>query len=150
MLDYMSSEELGANLFRSTQTEAKLKRELESGNKVGQHQANQTHYEVGRKVRYTIEELGGTMPEELPTVEHISKVEKRLKSLAYDIQVPLPNDQSPPTFLLPTTIEPLMQLVELIRTYPGDEIVRIGDAYYKLSAEGLAQLHTLLGSYLPK
>lgn len=61
----MGSEELAANLFRTTQTEAKLKRDHIRG----KEQANQTHYNVGRAVRKTIEELGGTMPEDLPTPE---------------------------------------------------------------------------------
>lgn len=59
----MGSEELVDNLFRITHTEQKLKRE---GIKT-EKEANQTHYEVGNKVRNTIKELGGTMPEELPT-----------------------------------------------------------------------------------
>jgi len=63
ILDHMGSEELAANLFRATQTEAKLRRE----NIKGKENANKTHYEVGAKVRQTIEELGGTMPENLPT-----------------------------------------------------------------------------------
>lgn len=62
-LDHMGSTELAANLFRATQTEEKLKRD---GVK-GKMRANQTHHEVGAKVRQTIQELGGTMPEDLPT-----------------------------------------------------------------------------------
>lgn len=58
ILDHMGSTELAANLFRATQTEEKLRRE----NVQGKTQANKTHYEVGKKVRKTIEELGGTMP----------------------------------------------------------------------------------------
>ena len=54
---------LTANLFRATQTEEKLRRE----NIQGKQAANNTHYEVGKKVRQTIAELGGTMPEDLPT-----------------------------------------------------------------------------------
>jgi DNA-damage-inducible protein D len=65
ILDHMGSTELAANLFRATQTEEKLRRE----NIQGKDNANKTHYEVGKKVRQTIEELGGTMPEELPTPE---------------------------------------------------------------------------------
>lgn len=72
ILDHMGSTELAANLFRATQTEEKLVRE----NIKGKQKANQTHYEVGKKVRKTIEELGGTMPEELPTAESIKKLEK--------------------------------------------------------------------------
>ena len=59
----MGSEELAANLFRATQTDAKLRRD----NIQGKNAANETHYVVGSKVRQTIQELGGTMPEDLPT-----------------------------------------------------------------------------------
>lgn len=65
ILDHMGSTELAANLFRATQTDEKLRRE----NIQGKAAANQTHYEVGRKVRQTIADLGGTMPEKLPTPE---------------------------------------------------------------------------------
>ena len=65
ILDHMGSTELAANYFRITQTEDKLRREQIKG----EQNANQTHYEVGRKVRQTIAELGGTMPEELPVPE---------------------------------------------------------------------------------
>ena len=65
ILDYMGSTELAANLFRATQTEEKLKRD----NVQGKQQANQTHHEVGTKVRDAIKAIGGTMPEELPTPE---------------------------------------------------------------------------------
>ena len=63
ILDHMGSTELAANLFRATQTNEKLKRE----HIVGKNEANQTHFEVGKKVRETIKDLGGTMPEDLPT-----------------------------------------------------------------------------------
>ena len=59
----MGSEELAANLFRITQTESKLKKD----NIQTEKDANKTHYNVGAKVRKTIKELGGTMPEDLPT-----------------------------------------------------------------------------------
>ncbi len=73
ILDHMGSTELAANLFRATQTEEKLKRdEVKTKTK-----ANQTHFEVGKKVRQTIEELGGTMPEDLPTAESIKKLDKK-------------------------------------------------------------------------
>lgn len=77
ILDHMGSTELAANLFRATQTEEKLRRE----NIKSKQRANQTHYEVGAKVRQTIKELGGTMPEDLPTVESIKIVEKKQKLL---------------------------------------------------------------------
>ena len=63
ILDHMGATELAANLFRITQTDDKLRRE----NIKGKEQANETHYAVGKKVRQTIAELGGTMPENLPT-----------------------------------------------------------------------------------
>lgn len=76
ILDHMGSTELAANLFRATQTEDKLRRD-NIRNKQG---ANITHYNVGVKVRKTIKELGGTMPEELPAVESIKN--KRTKKLS--------------------------------------------------------------------
>ncbi len=63
ILDNMGSTELAANLFRITQTEQKLRKE----NIQGEDKANKTHYKVGKKVRQTIKDLGGTMPEDLPT-----------------------------------------------------------------------------------
>ncbi|WP_139492606.1 DNA damage-inducible protein D [Brevibacillus dissolubilis] len=75
ILDHMGSTELAANLFRATQTEEKLRRD----NIQGKSNANNTHFEVGQKVRQTIKELGGTMPEDLPTEESIKRVERRIK-----------------------------------------------------------------------
>ena len=72
----MGYEELAANLFRATQTEAKLRRDHIQG----KQEANQTHYEVGKKVRQTIKDLGGTMPENLPTPEKsIQQIEREEK-----------------------------------------------------------------------
>ena len=80
ILDHMGSIELAANLFRATQTEDKLRRE----NVQGKEAANQTHLEVGKKVRQTIKELGGTMPEDLPTpdksIKQLEKEQKKLNS----------------------------------------------------------------------
>lgn len=70
ILDHMGSTELAANLFRTTQTEDKIRRERI----IGKDRANQTHRDVGVKVRQTIRELGGTMPENLPTAENIKEV----------------------------------------------------------------------------
>lgn len=76
ILDHMGSVELGANLFRITQAEDKLRRENISSKEA----ANKVHYEVGRTVRKTIEELGGTMPEKLPTPEEsIKQIDKPKK-----------------------------------------------------------------------
>lgn len=76
ILDYMGSEELAANLFRITQTEAKMKRE----GVATPAEANNTHYEVGKAVRKTIAELGGDMPENLPTPDKsIQQIESDTK-----------------------------------------------------------------------
>lgn len=78
ILDYMGHEELAANLFRATQTEAKLRRE----NVQGKENANKTHYSVGKEIRDTIERLGGTMPEDLPTPQKsIKQIEREQKNL---------------------------------------------------------------------
>ena len=76
ILDHMGSTELAANLFRATQTEEKLRRD---GIK-GKDAANRAHHEVGAKVRQTIKDIGGTMPESLPPAEDIKKVGRRLKN----------------------------------------------------------------------
>ena len=78
ILDHMGSAELAANYFRATQAEEKLRRD---GIK-GKDAANATHFAVGRKVRETIKDLGGTMPEDLPVADSIQKLEaKRAKML---------------------------------------------------------------------
>jgi DNA-damage-inducible protein D len=78
ILDHMGSTELAANLFRATQTEEKLRRDEVRG----KAQANRTHLEVGGKVRQTIQELGGTMPENLPnpetSIQQIASAKKKL------------------------------------------------------------------------
>lgn len=80
ILDYMGSEELAANLFRITQTEGKLKKERITK----KSEANQIHYDVGRKVRKAIEEIGGTMPEELPTPDkNIKELENEVRQVLY-------------------------------------------------------------------
>ena len=78
ILDYMGSTELAANLFRATQTDEKLRKEHITGKEA----ANKTHYEVGAKVRQTIKELGGTMPEDLPTPQKsIQQIEREQQKL---------------------------------------------------------------------
>lgn len=73
ILDHMGSTELAANLFRATQTEEKLRRE----NIQGKAAANKAHYDVGSKVRQTIQDLGSTMPEDLPTPQKsIKQIER--------------------------------------------------------------------------
>jgi DNA-damage-inducible protein D len=83
ILDHMSSEEMAANLFRATQADAKLKRE----NVQGQTSANQAHFEVGKKVRQTIRELGGTMPENLVATDSIGQAKKRIKKATKSIEL---------------------------------------------------------------
>lgn len=80
ILDHMGSTELAANLFRATQTEEKLKRDGVRG----KAQANRLHHAVGAKVRQTIQDLGGTPPEQLPTPDKsIQQIEReRTKQVA--------------------------------------------------------------------
>ena len=84
ILDHMGSTELAANLFRATQAEEKLRRDEVKGKDA----ANRTHREVGAKVRQTIRELGGTMPEELPAVENIKKIETKQRKQLGKAQMP--------------------------------------------------------------
>ena len=80
ILDNMGSAELGANVFRITQTEALLEKQETPSEGV----ATDTHYRVGKAIRETIEKLGGTMPEDLPTPKKSIKElenEKRNKFL---------------------------------------------------------------------
>ena len=77
ILDHMGSTELAANLFRATQTEEKLKKD----NITGKEKATQVHRQIGAKVRKVIEDIGGTMPEDLPVVESIKKLERKEKKL---------------------------------------------------------------------
>ena len=91
ILDYMGSEELASNIFRAAQTDAKLRRE----NVQGKEAANRMHHEVGSKVRQTIQELGGTMPEDLPTPA------KSIQQLQRDEQKRLEQGQQPSLFDAP-------------------------------------------------
>ena len=78
ILDNMGSEELAANLFRITQTDAKLKK----NNITGEDNANDVHYNVGKEVRNTIKRIGGTMPEDLPTPDKsLKELEKENNNL---------------------------------------------------------------------
>ena len=77
ILDNMGSVELGANIFRITQTEALLEKQ-EAPNEII---ATNTHYKVGKTVRKAIEDLGGTMPEDLPTPDKSLKELEKNKNL---------------------------------------------------------------------
>ena len=63
ILDHMGSTELANNLFRIVQTDDKLKRDKVDN----EYKACDTHFEIGKKVRKAIKDMGGTMPEDLPT-----------------------------------------------------------------------------------
>ena len=86
ILDHMGSTELAANLFRATQTEEKIRREKIRG----KDKANQAHHEVGTKVRAAIREIGGAMPEDLPSASSIKPLERKIlggeKPLAMDFE----------------------------------------------------------------
>jgi len=85
ILDYMGSDELAANIFRASQTKQKLEREQIQG----KEKANRTHFEVGKKVRQTIEELGGTLPEDLPTpAESIQQLQRKEQKQLQDRSQP--------------------------------------------------------------
>lgn len=85
ILDHMGSTELAANLFQATQAEEKLRREEIKG----KNAANQTHRKVGEKVRQTIRELGGTMPEALPVAESIKNIETKQHKQLGKTETPL-------------------------------------------------------------
>jgi len=80
ILDHMGAEELGANLFRATQAEAKIRREEIQGREA----ANAAHATVGQEVRDTIGRLGGTMPEDLPTpaqsIQDLERAERKRRA----------------------------------------------------------------------
>ena len=76
ILDYMSSTELAANLFRITQTDEVLKNK----NINNEDDACKTHHNVGQAVRQTIKRIGGTMPEDLPTPSKSAKQIEKEKS----------------------------------------------------------------------
>lgn len=86
--DHMGSEELGANIFRATQTDAKLRRDQING----KEEANFTHYQVGHEVREAIKRLGGTMPEDLPTPE------KSIQELQREEQKRIEQERQPSLF----------------------------------------------------
>ena len=62
ILDNMGSDELAANFFRISQINQKLIRD----NIKGEKDSNSAHYEVGKKVRKAIADIGGIMPEDMP------------------------------------------------------------------------------------
>lgn len=93
-LDFMGAEELGANIFRITQTEAKIRREGVTGQKALEDAA----FTVGRKVRDTIKSIGGTMPENLPPAEDIKNIRSELKKTSREF---IKSDSKPKRKSLP-------------------------------------------------
>jgi len=75
LLDRAGSTELAANLFRITQTEEKLKKDKVHND----FEARRTHNMVGGKVRQTIKDIGGELPENLKPEKHIKEVKKEVK-----------------------------------------------------------------------
>lgn len=74
----MNEDELIANLFRINQTKQKLLKD----NVQGESEAKNVHYEVGKKVRKAIADIGGMMPEEMPTHEKsLKELEREKKQL---------------------------------------------------------------------
>ena len=83
LMDRMNTTELAANQFRMTQARDKLQKE----DIKGQEEAIQTHKQVGKEVRDAIKRIGGTLPENIPPVEHIKNVQKRLKTTKPRLQL---------------------------------------------------------------
>jgi DNA-damage-inducible protein D len=90
LLDRAGRTELAANEFRITQAEEKIRKEKVKGQKA----AEWTHRQVGQKVRQTIVDIGGTMPEDLPVEDHIKKLESSVKKLSKKRRPPLPEAAS--------------------------------------------------------
>ena len=82
LLDHAGTTELAANLFRITQTDEKIKNDDIKGDS----QATQTHFMVGGKVRQTIKDIGGTMPENLPPEKHIRELKSKNKKLLKEVK----------------------------------------------------------------
>jgi len=151
VFDYMSSEELGANLFRTTQTEAKLKRSLENWDKVGQKTADHIHFNVWEKIRATIHELWGTMPENLPAVEHIDEATKRLESYGI-LKDALPQQKTAiedtlekniHTFPVPPTVPQINQLIEILRNNSWNIHITVWEKRYLVDQEWLEKIQQL-------
>ena len=77
LLDRAGPTELAANLFRITQTDEKIKKDKIQGDQL----ASRTHFMVGGKVRQTIKDIGGVLPEQLSPEKHIKEVKKELKHI---------------------------------------------------------------------
>ena len=160
----MNSEELAANLFRATQAEAKIKREAIKW----QDKASQAHFEVGQKIRQTIQELWWTMPEDIPAVEDIKFARKRLEELEYkewinrrwfeeklaeklaekefkQIMETTENvEKREHNFPLPDSVSLLTRLAEIIKWYPWNEDLFLWEKKFKVSSEWLRLVNELM------
>lgn len=139
IFDYMDSEELAANLFRATQAEAKIKRE----NIKWQKKSSKAHYDVGTKIRQTIKELGWTMPEDIPAVEHIKFAKKRLKDLSYHLEWNISNAMIK-KYILPDNIPKLIELATIIKAHTGDIVIQIWTYFFKISSKWKQLIENLL------
>ncbi|MEK7390578.1 MAG: DNA damage-inducible protein D [Patescibacteria group bacterium] len=77
LLDRAGASELAANLFRITQTDEKLKKDAVRGDAAAQR----THNMVGGKIRQTIKDIGGDLPENLKSEKHIKEIKREVKLL---------------------------------------------------------------------
>jgi len=141
ILDHMNSEELAANLFRATQAEAKIKRE----NIQWQDKASKAHYDVWTTIRKTIKDLWGTMPENIPSVEHIKNAKKRLKEFEYHLEWGEVSIQTIKSYEIPDTMQKIMELRNILKDNEGMEIVTIWKTKYRISERGLELIEELLG-----
>ena len=141
ILDHMGSTELAANLFRATQTDEKLRRD----NVQGKAAANQVYYQVGAKVRQTIKDLGGTMPEDLSTPEKsIQQLEreqekKKLRSRAYMTCLLCKGEMKPSTTI--HTVQ-LKNCVVVIKNVPCLKCEQCGEVV--LSADTVEKIEHIL------
>lgn len=155
ILDHSNSEELAANLFRATQTEAMITRESVKG----QHAANMAHFHVWEKVRSTIEEIGGMMPEELPAVDHVQEAEKRIETQEEtQLQTVLEQKSNqhithsntqwrktwPLLFPFPNDIHVLSDVAQIIVKNSGSIDIVLGHEAYRVNTNGLKMIQERL------
>ena len=141
LLDRAGSTELAANLFRITQTDEKLRKD----NILGEREATNTHNMVGGKVRQTIKEIGGVLPEDLPVERHIRELERELKQIGATEhkRITSADEQSLPaenlTIRIPkkSTTGLLIKLNKLLRNNLGSIPVIIEIAHQDGSIKGL-------------